>query len=141
GGTSRAGRAGGCAHRPFRILIGRPFYVGSPADGVFLEVGFPPHVTIIHPRTSRRGELARAERARRCLGASFTIDAAAITAWDGDRWPPLRPLPGRAGRTRLAGALQVPGEAGQAVGQVAVAPQGRAQVLGPCLAGLPALAQ
>jgi len=61
---------------PSTIAVGSPVHAGSPADGVFLRVddvdggirafraaavaapdaiGFPPHITIVHPRTSRRG--------------------------------------------------------------------------------------
>jgi 2'-5' RNA ligase len=98
---------------PFTIAAGRPFHPGSPADGVFLHVidpddgigrfraaaipqgqaiGFPPHITIVHPRTSRRGQRAWAELAQVRLDASFTIGEVAITAYDGQCWPTLRTI-------------------------------------------------
>ena len=99
---------------PFAIAVGSPVHAGSPADGVFLRVGdvdggigafraaflaaadalgFPPHITIVHPRTSRRGGQAWAELAGTRIGACFTITEVAITAFDGDRWPVLQVLP------------------------------------------------
>jgi 2'-5' RNA ligase len=99
---------------PFTIAVGSPFHAGSPADGVFLRIddidggirafraaavttadaiGFPPHITIVHPRTSRLGSQAWAELASARIDACFTITEVAITAFNGDRWPILQVLP------------------------------------------------
>jgi 2'-5' RNA ligase len=99
---------------PFTVVIGSPIHAGNPADGVFLAVGdvsdgirrfresavpashaidFPPHVTIVHPRTSGRGKQAWNELAGMQLDARFTITNVAITAYDGQRWPTLQAIP------------------------------------------------
>jgi 2'-5' RNA ligase len=99
---------------PFSISVGVPIHAGNPADGVFLRVGdmaggirrfreaavpaghaigFPPHVTIVHPRTSRHGEQAWNELAGLHVDARFTITEVAITAYDGQRWPTLLTIP------------------------------------------------
>jgi 2'-5' RNA ligase superfamily len=99
---------------PFSIALGPAFHAGSPADGVFLHVhdldggiarfrstavppgsmiDFPPHVTIVHPRTSGRGRQAWDELASIRTGARFTITHVAITAYHGNRWQTLRLLP------------------------------------------------
>jgi 2'-5' RNA ligase len=104
---------------PFQIAVGAPMHTGSLADGVFLRVDdldggirrfraaavpagraldFPPHVTIVHPRTSGQGERAWAELAGLTLSLTFTITEVAITAFDGDRWQTLQ-------RFLLAGRL------------------------------------
>jgi hypothetical protein len=99
---------------PFAIAVGSPFHAGSPADGVFLRVddidggirtfrgatiaaadaiGFPPHITIVHPRTSRRGGQAWAALAGIRIDTCLTITEVTITAFDGDRWPVVQVLP------------------------------------------------
>ena len=55
-------------------------------------ISFPPHITIVHPRTSALGEQAWAELAACNLSIRFTVTCVAITAFDGDRWPALRVL-------------------------------------------------
>lgn len=98
----------------FDLQTGPAFYDRSPSGGVFLQVhdldgglrafraaavppgstiSFPPHITIVHPRTSALGEQAWAELAACNLSIRFTITGVAITASDGDRWPALRVLP------------------------------------------------
>jgi 2'-5' RNA ligase superfamily len=98
---------------PFDLVTGPAFYDGSPCGGVFLHVhdldgglrafrtaavpagsmiSFPPHITIVHPRTSGLGEQAWAELAACSLSIRFTVTCVAITAFDGDRWPALRVL-------------------------------------------------
>jgi len=112
--------AGAAATAPFRIATGPAFYVGSPADGVFLGVhdldaglarfraaavrpgrmiDFPPHVTIVHPRTSDRGRQAWDELAGARIDAVFTVTHVALTADTGHHWQTLRliPLTGSAG--------------------------------------------
>ena len=100
---------------PFTITLGAPFHDGSPANGVFLHVSdpgdgigrfraaalpaspalaFPPHVTLVHPRTSRRGPQAWAALTGAPVAAvRVAITGIAITAHDGDRWPALRTIP------------------------------------------------
>lgn len=110
--TAQAARAA-ARTAPFTIVIGPPFHSGSPADGVFfhisdptdgigrfratavpgLPIDFPPHVTIVHPRTSRFGEQAWAELANSHPAARITISQIAITAYDGDRWPTVQIIP------------------------------------------------
>jgi 2'-5' RNA ligase len=98
---------------PFDLQTGPAFYHESPAGGVFLQVhdldgglrafrtavvppgnaiSFPPHITIVHPRTSALGEQAWAELAAGTLSIRFTVTCVAITAFDGHRWPALRVL-------------------------------------------------
>jgi hypothetical protein len=111
---------GAAATAPFRLALGPAFYVGLPADGVFLRVhdldtglarfraaaippgrmiGFPPHVTIVHPRTSDRGRQAWDELAGTRIDARFTVTHVAVTADTGHHWQTLRliPLTGSAG--------------------------------------------
>jgi len=99
---------------PFTISLGPAFYAASPADGVFFHVHdidsgirsfrtrtvpparaikFPPHVTIVHPRTSRLGQQAWQALAEVRLDAQFTVNEVAITASDGRRWHTMRRLP------------------------------------------------
>ena len=98
---------------PFDLQTGPAFYHGSLSSGVFLQVhdldgglrafrtavvppgnavSFPPHITIVHPRTSALGEQAWAELAACSLSIRFTVTCVAITAFDGHRWPALRVL-------------------------------------------------
>lgn len=99
---------------PFDLQTGPAFYRGSPSSGVFLHVhdldggfrafrtaavspssaiSFPPHITIVHPRTSAQGEQAWAELAACHLSIRFTVTCVAITAFDGHNWSSLRLLP------------------------------------------------
>jgi 2'-5' RNA ligase len=70
-------RAASAGSPPFRLRLGRVATFGSPEDGVYVTVedidggyrtmreevlrppfhgvAFPPHVTLVHPRTSGRG--------------------------------------------------------------------------------------
>lgn len=98
---------------PFDLETGPAFYDESPSGGVFLQVrdldgglrafraavvpprnaiSFPPHITIVHPRTSALGEQAWAELAACSLSIRFTVACVAITAFDGARWPAQRVL-------------------------------------------------
>jgi 2'-5' RNA ligase len=106
---------------PFNITLGPVFFVGSPADGVFFHVDdsdggirsfrakavpparaieFPPHVTIVHPRTSRLGQQAWQVLADVRLDMQATITEVAITASDGGRWHTVLRLPLTGGRER-----------------------------------------
>jgi hypothetical protein len=60
-------------------------------------IAFPPHVTIVHPRTSRLGQRAWQALSEVRLDAQFVVTEVAITASDGTRWRTVR-------RVRLTGA-------------------------------------
>lgn len=104
---------------PFRLRLGGLGCFDRPEGGVYVDVKdidgaykrlrdqllfpplrpftFPPHVTIAHPRTSRRlRELWESSSYRRS-NAEFTVREIAITAFDGLRWETLQrvPLTGR----------------------------------------------
>lgn len=116
---------------PFTIAVGQAFYVGSPADGVFLHVrdpdggmaafraaaippggviDFPRHVTIVHPRTSDRGTQAWAELAVVFPDVQTTVTEVLVTACINDQWHTLRRLP-LTGHDGPAGAEQRVGQA------------------------------
>jgi len=103
----RRARSAAALLPPISVTITTPFYVGDPKDGVFCEVidaesgiadfrlkavptdgaiDFPPHVTIVHPRTSALGSEAwrRLEGIR--LDISTVLTEVSITAFDGTRW-------------------------------------------------------
>jgi hypothetical protein len=100
--------------KPLIVSLGPTFYVGQPAVGVFFiivdtdgsierfrrrivpesrAVDFPLHVTVVHLRTSDRGEAAWAELADTQVLGTFVIDEVAITAFDGARWRTVREYP------------------------------------------------
>jgi 2'-5' RNA ligase len=117
--SGRAGlerRAAEAASRTplFTITLGPAFFTGSPAAGVFFHVhdpgngigtfraqavpparavDFPPHVTIVHPRTSGLGRQAWPQLAATRVDARFTITRVAITVFSEDRWQIVRWLP------------------------------------------------
>ncbi|MGN6676273.1 MAG: hypothetical protein ACTHKL_00640 [Streptosporangiaceae bacterium] len=78
-------------------------HVSDPDDGIALfraiampegrATGLPPHVTIVHPRTSTRGMQAWAELANLPFDTGITITQIAITAYDGNQWPTLQTIP------------------------------------------------
>ena len=78
-------------------------HVSDPDDGIgrfraaiptIQALAFPPHVTLVHPRTSPRGAQAWAALAGATIAATrIAITEIAITAHDGDRWPALRTIP------------------------------------------------
>jgi 2'-5' RNA ligase len=92
----------------FRLRLGEPAYFGCPEDGVYVEVedvdgehrrmrervlrppfrpiGFPPHVTLIHPRTSARGRTFWEQCQYQSRDREFTVAEVAITAFDGTKW-------------------------------------------------------
>jgi hypothetical protein len=92
---------------PIVVTFTTPFYVGDPKDGVFLKVtdaesgiadfrlkaaptegaiDFPPHATIVHPRTSALGCEAWRQLAGLRLDISTVLTEVSITAFDGTRW-------------------------------------------------------
>jgi hypothetical protein len=52
-----------------------------------------PHVTIVHPRTSRLGEEAWQALRGKPLELEFWVREVAITAWDGSAWPTVERMP------------------------------------------------
>ena len=59
----------------------------------FSRLAFRPHVTVMHPRTSRRG-LEFLERSDyRTQHREFTVQEIAITAFDGTKWVVVRAFP------------------------------------------------
>lgn len=98
-----------CARVPrFRLRLGRLAYFDRPEGGIYIKVedvgggfgalrervlqppfepiGFPPHVTLIHPRTSSRGREFWEQASFLPPAIEFTPDEIAITAFDGTRW-------------------------------------------------------
>jgi hypothetical protein len=75
-------------------------------------VDFPPHVTIVHPRTSSLGQQAWTQLGAARSDVRSTITHVAITAFSGDRWQTVQrlPLAGHIGRTshQLAAAWSSP---------------------------------
>jgi len=79
----------------------------------FRAEGFPPHVTLVHPRTSWRGrELWAASRDWRD-DAEFTAREVTVTAFDGGRWIVVArcALGGTGSSPRVERWRQLPGEA------------------------------
>ena len=96
---------------PFRLRLGRVAIFGSPEDSVYVavedidggyrkmreevlrppfhSVAFPPHVTLVHPRTSGRGGDFRDSGWTRHGDEEFTAQEVAITAFDGHTWAVL----------------------------------------------------
>lgn len=93
----------------FEVELGELVHDGDPGAGVFIEVAdldgqwerlrtlvashaprtnaVPPHVTVVHPRTSALGELAWAEHgSRKRKPARLEFRSIAVTAFDGRRW-------------------------------------------------------
>lgn len=94
----------------FELRLGDVVHDGDPSDGVFIEVDdvegawarlrrlavassgeaahdVPPHVTIVHPRTSALGALAWTELGGlRMPSTSLDFTSIAVTAFDGRRW-------------------------------------------------------
>jgi GNAT superfamily N-acetyltransferase len=101
-------RAAGRTTRPLRLRLGALAFEATPERGVFVTVDdldgayqalravllrppfrpatFRPHVTIVHPRTSRRGRELWESGAYRPGPAEFTVATVALTAYDGARW-------------------------------------------------------
>lgn len=93
---------------PFSLRITVPFCLGSPDAGVFVHVedetgrmqemrkhitappyravDFPPHVALVHPRTSVRGVQAWAQLSDRRWDIRSPVTEVAITTFDGEAW-------------------------------------------------------
>ena len=107
-------QAASAATPPFRLRLGGVAFFERPEDGVYIEVedvdggyrrlreqvlrppfqpiAFPPHVTLVHPRTSSRGRdfwnRGRYQRHEQ----EFTVAEVTITAFDDTRWVVLEQL-------------------------------------------------
>ena len=55
--------------------------------------GSQPHVTIVHPRTSRQGRAAWEELRSQRVDLQWSVREVAITAWDGWRWRTIEVTP------------------------------------------------
>ncbi len=104
---------------PFRLRLGRVACFGRPEDGIYVEVEdidggyrqlredvlrlpfhpveFPPHVTLIHPRTSPRGRAFWETPRDQQLDQEFTAAEVAITAFNGTKWVVVETFPLRRG--------------------------------------------
>ena len=104
---------------PFRLRLGGVAYFGRPEDGIYVEVAdidggfrklresvlhppfdpieFPPHVTLIHPRTSSRGRAFWDMPQHEQLACEFAAAEVAITAFDGTKWVVVEKFPLRQG--------------------------------------------
>jgi 2'-5' RNA ligase len=67
----------------------------------FHSIAYPPHVTLVHPQTSRRGREFWDSGSYQRQGQDFTVGEVTITAFDGAKWVVLMtyPLAGRPLRT------------------------------------------
>jgi GNAT superfamily N-acetyltransferase len=125
-------RAAAAAVTPFRLGLGALACFGRPEDGVYVAVedadggvgrlrdallGPPfhrgdltPHVTLVHPRTSRRGRELWEGRAYEPRPCEFTARELAVTAFDGARWVTVAAFALRPGRPRVERLLAPPGD-------------------------------
>jgi len=100
---------------PFRLRLGRLGYHERPETGVHVEVAdidggharmreallcppfypyaYPPHVTIVHPRTSTRGRECWESGGFEPRECEFTVEDVTVTAFDGARWIVLARCP------------------------------------------------
>ena len=101
------------ATTPFRLRLGAVSYFDRPEGGIYVEVEdldgvygriratvlrppfqpitFPPHMTLIHPRTSSRGrefwEQGHGQHPQyQQHDLEFTVDELTVTAFDGVKW-------------------------------------------------------
>jgi 2'-5' RNA ligase len=100
---------------PFRLRLGPRACFGRPEDGIYVDVDdidggygdlreamlgaerrhvpYTPHVTILHPRTSRHGRALWDSGWTAPPAREFTVREVAITAFDGVRWPAVMTFP------------------------------------------------
>ncbi len=95
---------------PFRLRLG---HISHRDDWVFVEVGdidrswthlrerllepnrtaeALPHVTLVHPRTTNRGQAAWRAVGGTSFDLDFVVRQLAVTAFDGDRWRTVNPV-------------------------------------------------
>lgn len=99
------------ATAPFRLRLAGVAVFGRAEEGVYVDVQdtqgafarmhaalvtppmepivFPPHVTLVHPRTSHLGVACWRAQQQCTFDATFEVRAATITGWDGTRWATL----------------------------------------------------
>jgi 8-oxo-dGTP pyrophosphatase MutT (NUDIX family) len=98
--------AAAAATEPFRLRLGATTHDGDPGRGIFLSVEdpdagwtalrrtiagsdapvVPPHVTLVHPRTSGLGATAWPELAEIDLAHEVTVTSIAVTAFTDGHW-------------------------------------------------------
>ena len=98
---------------PFRLLLGKPLVFDIPSNGVFIRVEdveggwlalrqsilgsnamqVEPHLTIVHPRTSNRGEAAWKVLRGRSFNAEVQVKSVCVTAFNGRDWPTVATFP------------------------------------------------
>jgi GNAT superfamily N-acetyltransferase len=122
-------QAAGRTTRPLRLRLGTLALRGTPDAGVFVTVddldggyralraallrppfsaaAFAPHVTVVHPRTSRRGRELWESGAYQPEPAAFTVGEVSLTAYDGARWSVTATVP-LAGRARVEPLTEPP---------------------------------
>jgi 8-oxo-dGTP pyrophosphatase MutT (NUDIX family) len=105
--------AAASAARPFALRLGELTHDGGPDRGIFVAVGdpeggwarlrhavagpdadaYPPHVTVVHPRTSALGASAWRALAGGDLSGDVVVRELAVTAFAGDRWQTVARFP------------------------------------------------
>lgn len=83
----------GCAYTVEDIDGGHASLRAAIATPEFVIGDVRPHVTIVHPRTSRLGLEARTALRSVAVDVEFWVREIAITAWDGERWSTLEAIP------------------------------------------------
>jgi 8-oxo-dGTP diphosphatase len=98
---------------PFRLVLDKPNVFNTPSNGVFLTVEdieggwlalrqsvlganamqIQPHLTLVHPRTSNRGEAAWNVLQGRSFYAEVHVKSVAINAFNGRNWPTVANFP------------------------------------------------
>jgi hypothetical protein len=104
---------------PFRLRLGALAYFERPEDGIYIQVedvdggyrrlrermlcppfqpiAFPPHLTLVHPRTSSRGRDFWDHGCYQPYNQAFIVAEVTITAFDGTKWVVLERLALRRG--------------------------------------------
>lgn len=108
-------RAACAAAAPFRLRLGALGCFDGPEGGVYVgiddldggyaglrrevltppfrPVSFPPHATLVHPRTSSRGREFWEQRPYAEREVVFSVEEIAVTAFDGTQWAVLDVFP------------------------------------------------
>jgi len=83
----------GCGYAVLDIDGGHRALRSRIAPSAFVAGDVDPHVTVVHPRTSRLGEEAWQALRTRSVEVEFSVRDIAITAWEGSAWPTLERVP------------------------------------------------
>lgn len=83
----------GCGFAVLDVDGGHSALRSRIASSTFVRGDGDPHVTVVHPRTSRLGEAAWEALSAQALEVEFWVRDVAITAWDGSAWPTLERIP------------------------------------------------